>query len=50
VYFVVRILDGIIRAKLPAVLVVSLALYVVIVVGLAILGGYLGFRRRTRTS
>jgi hypothetical protein len=49
-FFLVRVLVGAARGKLGATLVVSLVLYLVIVVGLGILGGYLGFRRRTRTA
>jgi hypothetical protein len=49
-FFVVKILDAIIRGKLDAILIVSLALYLVVLVGLGILGGYLSFRRRTRTA
>jgi hypothetical protein len=49
-FFLVRVLVGAARGKLGAALVVSLVLYLVIVVGLGILGGYLGFRRRTRTA
>jgi hypothetical protein len=50
VFFVVRILVGGARGKLGATLIVSLVLYLVIEVGLALLGGYIGFRRRTRTA
>lgn len=49
-FFVLRILVGAARGDLGATLIVSLALYLVIVVGLGILGGYLGFRRRTRAA
>jgi hypothetical protein len=49
-FFVIRILVGAARGKLDAALLVSLALYLAIVIGLGILGGYLGFRRRTRTA
>jgi hypothetical protein len=48
-FFLVRLLVGAARGNLDAALVISLALYLVIVVGLGILGGYIGFRRRTRT-
>jgi hypothetical protein len=49
-FFLVRLLVGAARGNLDAALVISLALYLVIVVGLGILGGYIGFRRRTRTA
>jgi len=49
-FFVLRILVGAARGDLDATLIVSLALYLVIVVGLGILGGYIGFRRRTRAA
>jgi hypothetical protein len=49
-FFLLRLLVGAARGKLDAALIVSLALYLVIVVGLGLLGGYVGFRRRTRTT
>jgi hypothetical protein len=48
VFVVVRIVDGIVKGTLDAALVTSLVFYLLILTGLAVLGGYVAFRRRTR--
>lgn len=48
VFLLVRSLIGVARGDLSGKDVVSFLLYLVIVVGLGMLGGYVGFRRRQR--
>jgi hypothetical protein len=50
VFLVVRLLVGIGRGNLSATQVVSFILYLVVFTGLAVVGGYVAFRRRGRPS
>jgi hypothetical protein len=50
VFVVIRILDGAARGTLDAALVTTLILYLLILTGVAVLGGYAAFRRRSRPS
>jgi hypothetical protein len=47
-FLVIRALDGVARNNLSGSDVASFLLYLAIVVGLGMLGGYVGFRRRQR--
>jgi ABC-type Na+ efflux pump permease subunit len=48
-FLVVRIIVGLVRGSLTAGQVVSFLLYLVVFTGLAVVGGYLAFRRRSHT-
>jgi hypothetical protein len=49
-FVVVRIFDGVVNGTLTAALVTTLVLYLLILTGLAVLGGYAAFRRRSRPA
>jgi hypothetical protein len=50
VFAVARIFDGVVKGTLTAALVTTLVLYLLILTGLAVLGGYVAFRRRSRPA
>jgi hypothetical protein len=50
VFLLARILDGIVKGTVDLALVTTLVLYLLILTGLAVLGGYLAFRRRSRPA
>jgi hypothetical protein len=49
VFLVIRVIVGLARGDLTAGQVVSFLLYLVVFTGLAVVGGYLAFRRRAHT-
>ncbi len=46
-FVVIRVIDGIIRGTIDGALVTTLVLYLLILTGLAVLGSYVTFRRRS---
>jgi uncharacterized membrane protein YdbT with pleckstrin-like domain len=50
IFLVVRIIVGLARGTLTAGQVMSFLLYLVVFIGLAVVGGYLAFRHRSRTA
>jgi len=49
IFLVIRVIVGLARGSLTAGQVMSFLLYLVVFVGLAVVGGYLAFRHRSRT-
>ena len=49
-FLVIRLIVGLARGSLTAGQVMSFLLYLVVFIGLAVVGGYLALRRRSRTT
>jgi hypothetical protein len=50
IFLVIRVIAGLAQGSLSAGQVVSFLLYLVVFIGLAVVGGYLAFRSRSRTA